>query len=117
MASSPELVAYVVEQLGGEAEGIVSRKMFGEYGLYKLGKFYALICDDAFYFKPTAAGRALLEARGLCKEAPPYDGAGLYFWVENIDDRELLRQVSLATYEELPLPKPKKPKAAKEKKA
>ncbi len=110
MASSAELVAYVAEQLGGAEAGVTYRKMFGEYGFYRRGKFYALVCNDNFYVKPTQAGRALLEAKGALKEAPPYEGASLYFWIQNVDDRELLQKLSDATYEELPEPKPKKPK-------
>jgi TfoX/Sxy family transcriptional regulator of competence genes len=34
--------------------------MFGEYGLYSSGKMVALVCDDALYVKPTAAGRAFI---------------------------------------------------------
>ncbi len=117
MASSPELVAYIAEQLGGEAQGIHYKKMFGEYGFYRGAKFYALVCDDAFYFKPTQAARTLLQERNALREAPPYTGASLYFLIENVDDGEFLRQLSDATFEELPLPKPKKPKEDGEPKA
>ena len=60
----PEFAAFVLEQLGGERRGVTCRKMFGEYGLHCYGKFFALICDDVFYFKPTPAGERLLTARG-----------------------------------------------------
>lgn len=113
MASSPDLITYLMEQLGGEAQGISVRKMFGEYGFYRNSKFYALVCDDAFYFKPTKAAREMLEARGELLEAPPYEGANLYFLIENVDDAEFLQKLSDATVEELPVPKPKKPKERK----
>lgn len=43
-------------------------------------------------------------------------GAKPYMWVEDVDDRELLTGLIRATYEELPEPKPKKPKASQKKK-
>ena len=45
MASHPDFVNYVAEQLR-EAGAIRSRKMFGEYGLYCDDVFFAVICDD-----------------------------------------------------------------------
>ena len=110
MASSADLVAYIAEQLGGEVAGVSYRKMFGEYGFYREGKFFSVVCDDAFFIKPTQAGRVFLETRGLLLEAPPYDGAKDYFLIENVDDTTLLQSLSEVTLAELPLPKPKKPK-------
>ena len=57
MASHQNFVDYVAEQLG-EAGSIRSRKMFGEYGLYCDGLFFAVICDDRLFIKPTAEGEA-----------------------------------------------------------
>ena len=57
MASRPEYVAFVCDQLR-EAGEISSRKMFGEYGIYCDGKIVAMVCDDLFYVKKTAAGAA-----------------------------------------------------------
>ena len=56
MASSREFVDYVVEQLSGAGE-IRYRAMFGEYGLYLDGKFFAMVCDNQLLFKDTEAGR------------------------------------------------------------
>ena len=57
MASHQDFVDYVAEQLR-EAGTIRSRKMFGEYGLYCDGVFFAVICDDQFFVKVTPAGEA-----------------------------------------------------------
>ena len=57
MASHPDFVNYVAEQLR-EAGAIRSRKMFGEYGLYCDDVFFAVICDDQFFVKPTPQGEA-----------------------------------------------------------
>ena len=40
MASNPELVAYIADQLKG-AGTVTYRKMFGEYGMYLDGKIFA----------------------------------------------------------------------------
>ena len=67
MASHQDFVNYVAEQLR-EAGTIRSRKMFGEYGLYCDGVFFAVICDDQFFVKATPAGEA---AFPNLPEAPP----------------------------------------------
>ena len=41
--------------------------------------------------------------------APPYQGAKNYFLFEEIDNIKLLNEFVRATWEELPMPKPKKP--------
>ena len=42
MASKPEFVEYIADQLS-DAGSITYRKMFGEYGLYCDGKIFALM--------------------------------------------------------------------------
>ena len=109
MASSLEFVEYVADQLRG-AGSVTYRKMFGEYGMYLEGKIFALICDDQLFVKITESGRSVCED---LEELPPYNGSKPYFLVEEIEDRELLQSFVLATCEELPMPKPKKPKVKK----
>jgi TfoX/Sxy family transcriptional regulator of competence genes len=106
MASRPEFVQYVTEQLQ-EAGAITYRKMFGEYGLYCDGKIFALICDDQLFIKITEAGKKICPD---LEEAPPYEGAKPYFLIDDIDNRELLTEIVVETCKELPLPKPKKAK-------
>ena len=52
MASHPDYVEYVMEQLRG-AGSVRARKMFGEYGLFCDGTFFAVICDDQLFIKIT----------------------------------------------------------------
>ncbi len=104
MASNPDLVQYIVDQCAG-AGTITSRKMFGDYGLYCNGVIFALVSDNRFYIKPTDAARPLLRSEVL---EPPYEGAKPYFYIEEIDDRDYLSSLVKATYQALPLPKPKK---------
>lgn len=106
MASDAGFVQYVADQLSGAGE-VRCRKMFGEYGLYLNGKFFALICDDRFFVKDTPEGRAAAPELPL---APPYKGARPCLLVEDVDDRELLIRLAQATWAALPEPAPKKKK-------
>ncbi len=106
MASRPEFVQYVADQLSG-AGVITYKKMFGEYGMYCDGKIFSLICEDQFFVKVTEAGKRL--APDL-ETAAPYEGAKPYFLIEDIDDREFLTELVTETCKELPAPKKKKSK-------
>ena len=107
MASNPDFVKYVEEQIADAGE-ILSKKMFGEYGLYCNGKFFGLICDDKFFVKPTEPGREYI---GQPVEAPPYEGAKNSFLIEEqLDNREWVAELVRITTAALPKPKPKKKK-------
>lgn len=106
MATKPDFMEYVCDQLRDAGE-ITYRKMFGEYGVYCRGKFFAVVCDNQLYVKPTEAGAAVL---GTPELAPPYEGAKDYFLIEDLEDRSLLRELILKTCEALPAAAPKKPK-------
>lgn len=107
MASSAELTAYIAEQFGGAGE-ITVKKMFGEYGLYCGGKFFAMVCDDRLFVKITDAGRAQFPS---LPEDAPYDGAKKCFLIENPDDTDFLTRLAIVTCDALPEPKPKKQKS------
>lgn len=106
MASSADFVQYVADQCSGAGE-IMTKKMFGDYGIYCDGKIFGLICDDCFYLKPNEAARALLRTVEL---RPPYDGAKDYFLIADIDDRDYLTVLVRETCKALPDAKPKKKK-------
>ena len=81
--------------------------MMSEYILYFRGKVIGVIYDNRFLVKPVQA------ARNMMPDAPeelPYDGAKPMLMVENIEDREFLKELFEATYDALPAPKPKKKK-------
>ena len=103
MASHQDFVDYVAEQLR-EVGAIRSRKMFGEYGLYCDEVFFAVICDDQFFVKVTPQGEA---AFPNLPKAPPYEGAKDYIWVEDVEDRERMAELTRITCEAL-RSKPKK---------
>lgn len=109
MASKPEFVQYIADQLRDAGE-IACRKMFGEYGMYCNGKIFALVCNDQLFIKITEAGRLLSPDM---KTAPPYEGAKPYFLVEDVDNRAFLTEFVAASCQELPPPKPKKARKPK----
>ena len=104
MATSKEYLTFILDQLSG-LEEVTYRGMMGEYILYYRGKIAAYLCDDRLLVKPVAAARSLLPNAPM---EPPYPGGKEMLLVENVDDREFLRALFEAMYEELPLPKPKK---------
>ena len=103
MASNADFVQYIADQCAGAGE-IVTRKMFGDYGIYCNGKIFGLICDDSFYLKPTEAGRKLLKTIDL---RPPYQGAKDYFYIADVDDHDYLSNLVRETCRELPDKRPK----------
>lgn len=117
MATNADFMEYVREQIGAAGE-VAFRKMFGEYAVYLGGKVVALLCDNQFYLKPTAAGRELL---GSVTEAPPFPGANLYFRLDAaLEDPELMVAALRTTAAALPAPKPKaarRPKAGRKAKS
>lgn len=89
MSSSKEYLDYVLEQLS-ELEDIKYRAMMGEYILYYRGKIIGGIYDDRFLVKN------LKPARDLLPDAPlelPYEGAKEMLLVEDIDNREFLKEL------------------------
>lgn len=104
MASSKEYLDFVLEQLS-EADGVTYRAMMGEYVLYYRGKVFGGIYDDRFLVKPVTSAVAMMPD---AQWELPYDGAKEMLLVDDIDDREFLRDLLEAMYDELPEPKKKK---------
>jgi len=64
MAKRSEFVEHVVETM--RVFGAVEAKaMFGGWGLYHRGAFFALVAGDTLYLKTDPANRARFEAEGL----------------------------------------------------
>lgn len=109
MASTVEFVEYVCDQASG-AGSITYKKMFGEYSIYCNEKIIGLICNNQFFVKKTKIGETLLSSP---EEAPPYTNAKPHFVIDFLEDRDFLSNFIEKTFEELPMPKPKKPKKPK----
>ncbi len=103
MASNLDLAQYIADQCAGAGD-ITFKKMFGEYGFYCNGKFFACLSDDKFFVKSTDAGRALVPEAPLL---PAYEGAKNSLYIENVDDHELLVKLTKVTCKALPEPKMK----------
>lgn len=104
MASSKEYLEFVLEQLS-ELDDITYRAMMGEYIIYYRGKVAGGIYDDRFLVKPVKAARELMPNARL---EIPYEGAKDMLLVDELEDREFLKRLFEAMYEELPAPKKKK---------
>ena len=103
MASSKEYLDYVLEQLS-ETGDVTSRAMMGEYILYFRGKVIGGIYDNRLLVKPVKAARRMMPD---ASEELPYDGAKPMLSVDNIEDKEFLKDLFEAIYDELPSPKKK----------
>lgn len=105
MASSPDFVHYICEQLEGLG-AVRARKMFGEYMVYLNDKPVIIICDDRPMVKMLPCLEELLRGRPV---EPPYEGAKDHYLLDP-DDRDTLREAARLAEEVTPLPKKKAPK-------
>ena len=104
MASSKGYLDYILEQLSETGE-ISYRAMMGEYIIYCREKVIGGIYDDRFLVKPTKnAGKMMPNA----SREIPYEGAKEMLLVEDVENKEFLRELTEAIYAELPAPKKKK---------
>ncbi len=106
MATSKEHIKYILDQLS-ELENITHKQMMGEYIIYFNGKIAAYVCDNRLLVKPL---RSVAELIPNAVYEPPYDGADDMVLIENIDDRDFLRELFLAMEPELPEPKKRRKK-------
>lgn len=104
MASSKEYLGFILEQLS-ELDDITYKAMMGEYIIYYRGKIAGGIYDDRFLVKPVKAAASLMPEAEL---ELPYEGAKEMLMVDNVDNRDFLRELFDAMYDELPAPKKRK---------
>ena len=101
MASSKEYIDFVLDQ----CTGLAARAMMGEYILYYGGKVVGGVYDNRLLVKPITSAKALMPN---AEYQLPYEGAKEMLLVEDIENRDYLRQLFEAMYEELPKPKKRK---------
>ena len=104
MASSKEYLDFILDQLSGLDE-ISYRAMMGEYIIYYRGRIVGGIYDDRFLVKSTKSAREKMPDADL---ELPYEGAKEMLMVDNVENREFLRDLLEAMYDELSAPKKKK---------
>lgn len=104
MASSKGYLDFILEQFS-ELDGVTYRAMMGEYIIYYRGKIVGGIYDDRLLVKPTKSAVAMMPNADM---ELPYEGAKEMLLVDDVDNKEFLRELLVAMYEELPSPKKKK---------
>ena len=104
MASSKGYLDFILEQLSG-LDDVSYRAMMGEYIIYYRGKIVGGIYDDRFLVKPTKSAVAMMPHASM---ELPYEGSKEMLLVDNVENREFLRELIEAMYDKLPAPKQKK---------
>ena len=103
MPSTQDYCDFVLDQLSLLPD-ITSRKMMGEYVFYYKGKVFGGIYDNRFLVKPTETAKKMMPAAPL---EVPYPGGKKMLLVEDIDNKEFLKELIIAICDELPAPKEK----------
>ncbi|MBR6407231.1 MAG: TfoX/Sxy family protein [Clostridia bacterium] len=104
MPSTKAYLEYVLDQLSG-SDGVTYRPMMGEYIIYYRGKVIGGVYDDRFLVKPTKSAEEMMPSAHY---ELPYDGAKPMLLVEEVDDRQLLKELIEKVYDGLPEPRKKK---------
>lgn len=107
MATSKDFLAYILDNLSG-VEGITYRQMMGEYIIYMNGRIAAYVCDNRLLIKPVPSSVRLMPDAVY---ESPYKGAKEMLLCEDTEDREFLKTLFEAIYDELPEPKKRKPRS------
>lgn len=105
MATSQDYIEFVCGQIKGDYS-VKYKKMFGEYMVYANDKPILLVCDNCVYVK------ILNELSDLMSDADrgiPYDGAKEHY-ILDIENSELVREITAILERITPLPKPRKKK-------
>ena len=101
MASDKAFLDFILERLS-LLEEVTYRPMMKEYIIYYRGKVIGGIYDDRFLIKPTAAAQRLMPDAEF---ALPYEGTKRMLAVSEVEDKEFLKELFDAVYEELPAKK------------
>ena len=91
MATTKEYRDYVIEQMN-LLENITYKPMMGEYLLYYNGLLFGGIYDDRLLVKITDGNKKY----HLCEDIP-YKGAKPMYLIDNVDDKENIRDIVLDT--------------------
>ncbi len=104
MASNKAYLDFIMEQLS-LIESVSYRAMMGEYLLYYRGRIFGGIYDDRFLLKPTKSAMKRMPEAGM---EIPYEGAKAMLLVDDVDNKDFLKDLIEEMYDELPVPKEKK---------
>ena len=95
MATSKEYKEFILEQLD-LLNDITCRPMMGEYLLYYNGILFGGIYDDRLLVKKVENNK-----KYNMKEELPYEGAKTMYLVEDVDNKELLKEIIIDTSKDL----------------
>lgn len=95
MASTKEYRDYVLDGLSLLYD-ITYKPMMGEYLLYYDGVLFGGIYDDRLLVKITSNNK-----KYNMEEVVPYDGAKPMYFVSDVDNREILKDIVLDTCNDL----------------
>jgi DNA transformation protein len=82
MSVSDGFRAFALEQLQRTTPDVRARSMFGGVGVYAGDLFFALMDDDALYFKVDDSNRSRFEERGMGPFRPSGDGGEVMQYYE-----------------------------------
>ena len=95
MATSKEYRDYVIDSLG-LLDNITYKPMMGEYLLYHNGILFGGIYDDRLLIKKVENNKQY-----NLEEAIPYEGAKPMYLIDDIDDREIIKDIIVDTCKDL----------------
>lgn len=95
MATSKEYKDFILEQLS-LLNNITCKPMMGEFLLYYNDVLFGGIYDNRFLVKKTKTNESF-----NMNDAIPYETAKPMYMVENVDDKELLKEIVIKTYKGL----------------
>ncbi|MGN1117871.1 MAG: TfoX/Sxy family protein [Acutalibacteraceae bacterium] len=99
MSTSKEYMNFLMDQLSS-LENVSYRMMMGEYLIYYKGKVAAYICDERFLVRPLPSAIKMLPDAEL--DAMVEGGRKKLLRVDDVENRELLTELLIAIYDELP---------------
>ena len=92
MATTKEYRDFILEQLN-LLDGITFKSMMWEYLLYYNGILFGGIYDDRLLVKVVDSNK-----KYNIQGAIPYEGAKLMYLVDDVDNKERLKEIVLDTY-------------------
>ncbi len=91
MATSKDFKEFILEQLS-VLDGTTCRPMMGEYLLYYNGLLFGGIYDNRFLVKITETNK-----KYNLEEQIPYETAKPMYMIEDVENRELIRDIVIDT--------------------
>ena len=95
MASTKEYRDYIIDQLN-ILDNITYKPMMGEYLLYYNNILFGGIYDDRLLIKKTNSNK-----KYNLQEDIPYNGAKTMYLIDNVEDKDTIRDIIIDTYNKL----------------